>query len=801
MEKSSGSANYLSGFFESIQRGLPKRPWDWQASIITVLLVQLASTRLVMSEWVPSLRLVLMVSFYAVSIGLMIGYSSLSRRNAIWVGFEYGLLLIPMQLLKAVEPTDFLYLDLSGIMFRLQISLVFLIQNQPVYDTLFFLTLASIGFWVIGLHAGYQLARHGNYLKIIIPSGLAMLIIQIYDPWVSLRAWALAFYFFFTLALLGRINFLDNKDGWKTKRVSRTSDSEWDLSRSELTFAAIAIFAVWILPSAQINIKPITKAWNNFTEPIKSRLSNTVSALDSPYGASGGGDFYNSNLSLGNNAPVSDTVAFYVKVNQNKFEPVRYYWRGMVYDQYINGQWSSTNSTNKNFDPKSDGLPTTTPLRRHEANFTVTINFPGQKLIYAPAETIWIDHKSKLMTSSTSDSIHDVTAWLASPGLVAGDSYEVRAMIANPSINELRSAGSAYPDWVTNQYLQVPDELVQIFTRLAERVAGAYLTPYDKAQAVTAYLRKEIIYTTQLTGSPPSFEDPLVWVLFEEKKGFCMYYASAEVLLLRTLGIPARMAVGFVEGSYEELDREYIVTFKDSHAWPEVYFPNIGWVEFEPTGNQSPLNRPEEEIKEPSAGADPNDPTNNNSDVINNEELLNPGGFDPTLLAEEDLQNPTRINLQTRLLYSAIIFALFTLGIFMIQRNSWADRFPIYLEGRYTKNGHPPPSWLKHWTQWAMLTSIERSFHSIDLSLRWLHHPLPAHTTSMERAGTLCKLIPSAEAAITTLIHEQETILFTNRPGNIAAARKAALALLLKTWQYRATETLQILNTRYNRLR
>jgi len=801
MKKSSGLADYFSGLTESIQRGLPKRPWDWQASILTVILVQLASTRLVMSEWVPFLRVVIIVSFYAVSIGLIIGYSSLSRRNAIWVGVEYGLLLIPIQLLKAIEPTDFLYLDLSGIMYRLQNSLVFLIQNQPVYDTIFFLTLASLGFWIIGLHAGYQLARHRNYLYIIIPPGLAMLIIQIYDPWVTLRAWALAFYFFFTLALLGRINFLDNKNGWKTKRVSRTSDSEWDLLRSELTFAAIAIFTVWVLPSAQINIKPITKAWNNFTDPIEARLSNTVSALDSPYGAPVGGDFYNSNLSLGNNAPVSDTVAFYVKVNQKKFEPVRYYWRGRVYDQYINGQWSSTNSIRKNFDPKSDVIQTSTALTRHEANFTVTINFPGQKLIYAPSETIWIDQKSNLVTASTSDSIPEVTAWLASPGLVAGDSYEVRAMIANPSINELRNAGTAYPEWVTNQYLQVPQELVQIFGRLAERVAGAYITPYDKAQAVTAYLRKEIIYTAQLTESPPSYEDPLVWVLFEQKKGFCMYYASAEVLLLRTLGIPARMAVGFAEGRYEELDQEYIVTYKDSHAWPEVYFPNIGWVEFEPTGNQTPLNRPEEQVKEPSAGADLNDPTIDNSDAINNGDLLNPGGFDPTLLGEENLQTPTQINLQTRLLYSAIIFALFTIGIFMIQRNAWADRLPIYLESRYTKNGHPPPSWLKHWTKWAMLSSIERSFHSIDLSLRWLHHPLPAHTTPMERADTLCNLIPSAEAAITTLLQEQETILFTNRAGNNAAARKAALALLLKTWQFRGTETLQFLNSRYNRLR
>ncbi len=72
-----------------------------------------------------------------------------------------------------------------------------------------------------------------------------------------------------------------------------------------------------------------------------------------------------------------------------------------------------------------------------------------------------------------------------------------------------------------------------------------------------------------------------------------MYYASAETLMLRSIGIPARMAVGFVEGAYDEVERKYTVAYKDSHAWPEVYFPGIGWVEFEPTSNQFPIERPE----------------------------------------------------------------------------------------------------------------------------------------------------------------------------------------------------------------
>ena len=80
---------------------------------------------------------------------------------------------------------------------------------------------------------------------------------------------------------------------------------------------------------------------------------------------------------------------------------------------------------------------------------------------------------------------------------------------------------------------------------------------------------------------------------FDLKQGFCNYYASIEVLMLRSVGVPARMAVGFAEGGFDNEANVYIVRSLDSHAWPEVYFPEIGWIEFEPTGNQDPLLRPD----------------------------------------------------------------------------------------------------------------------------------------------------------------------------------------------------------------
>jgi len=793
MEKPSAIATVFNDLTASIQHELSKRPWDWQAAALTIVLVQIAAARLAISEWVPFLGVVETLGFFATILGLVIGFSSFTRRQTFWIGIEYGLLLIPMQLLTAIERTDSLYFDLRRLLIRLFDTFVLFAQNQPVYDTLFFITLSSLGFWIIGLHAGYQFARNRNFLNIVIPSGLVMLVIQRYDPWVPLRAWGLAVYIFIALIMLGRLNFLNNKTEWKNKRVFLTSDTEWDISRSALTFAAIAVFIAWAIPGVLNSIKPIATAWKNFTAPISDRFSDAVIALDSPYGSPSNGDFYGSDLNLGSKAPISDTTVFFVKVDRVEFPPARYYWRGRVYDQYIDGQWSTIGETRQYFDPESNELQPIDSFARNEANFTVTMNFPKQGLIYAPAETVWIDRESLLVTSPAVDSYREVTAWLADPGLVAGDSYEVRALIANPSIDELRAAGSEYPKWLTDRYLQIPSEIEPALSELAERVTQGRNTPFDKAQAITNYLRNEIEYTTQLTQSPPSFEDPLIWVLFEYKKGFCMYYASAEVLMLRTLGIPARMAVGFAEGQYDTQRDRYTVARLNSHAWPEVYFPGIGWVEFEPTGNQDPLNRPLIPIEDSSNGTSEINPANNPNGNGEQPELP---GFDPTLLEDGNIPTPTSTNTTTRFLYPALLIGFLAIVIFVTHRYSLADRLPVYLEDRYMKSGRQPPNWLARWSKWAILTPVERSFYAVDLSLRWLHHSLPAHTTSLERANALANLLPSARTAITLLTQEYEITLFTSRTGDIVQARRAGLNIILETLRARMHNHREIPNRR-----
>ena len=221
-------------------------------------------------------------------------------------------------------------------------------------------------------------------------------------------------------------------------------------------------------------------------------------------------------------------------------------------------------------------------------------------LLYGPSQPVWFSRSGSILASPAGEA-KDVFSWNASPSLLPGETYQVEAMLSNPNIQQLRAAGTEYPEWVTNRYLQLPQDFSPRVRELAAEITADADTPYDKATAITTYLRENIEYAATLPQTPGS-KDTLEWVLFDYKKAYCVYDATSEILMLRSLGVPARMAVGFSQGlaatekenviEDNAVPSKFLVREKNAHAWPEVYFPGIGWVEFEPTGNQAPLDRP-----------------------------------------------------------------------------------------------------------------------------------------------------------------------------------------------------------------
>lgn len=771
---------------------LARRTWDWPAAILVFLLLQVAAARLVITGWTPFLFFTQTLSAFSVALGLALGYSIFRPRTVRWLVFFYSLVLLPWQLTLAVEAEAPFAERLASIGGRMWFSLIAFATRKPVDDALFFVAFVSLAYWIVGLTAGYALARHGNYLVAVLPAGLITLFVQLYDSYISVRIWGFGIYIFVALLLLGRMYFNHNHLAWNQKRIFVTSESAQDLANSLLTIAAVTVFVAWSLPTSLSNLQSAGQAWDKFTRPIRERLTNAVTALESPYGSGNGtGDFYGSKLALGRNASLGDTPVFTVKlINVIENAPPRYYWRGRVYDTYIKGQWTNGTVLSQDFVPNREQLvlPETSG-QKEEARFNFTMLLSKQGLLYTPSEPFWVNRPSNFFAAPTSDEKQDVSAWVAEPALSGGDRYQVRAWIGNPSIEELQAAGTEYPEWVADRYLQIPENLAARLQPLGENITEGKDTPYDKAQAITIYLRDEIEYSTSLA-PPPQGVDPLLWVLFDYKKGFCMYYASAEVMILRSLGIPARMVVGFSQGEADDQTHIFTVRKVNAHAWPEVYFPEIGWVEFEPTGNQDPLVRPTSPPPTPSASDAlvlPVKPLAQEDSAIREPRIDESGVTEAPPFSQTTLGRALFLGLG--LLVAAAL-------LLVNRRYGLTDRLPVYISDVYTRNGSPLPAWVDRWVRWTHLTSIERSFHAVNFSLRWMGKPQLMYITPAERARLLKEILPTAHLSIDMLLSEHQAALFSPRPGNPAQARRAALTVLALTLRTRLLQMLRDLRHR-----
>ncbi|NAZ77007.1 transglutaminase domain-containing protein [Kineococcus sp. T13] len=161
-----------------------------------------------------------------------------------------------------------------------------------------------------------------------------------------------------------------------------------------------------------------------------------------------------------------------------------------------------------------------------------------------------------------------------------GRQYAVSHLQVEPTEEELRSAPEA-PDEVRSRYTELPEALPQVVGETAIEVTADAGSDYEKAAALQRYFRSTGGFTYSTTAPNDGGADAVASFL-EQKSGFCVQFASAMAVMSRSLGIPARVAIGFLPGD-EGGDARWRISAQDAHAWPELYFEGVGWVRFEPT--------------------------------------------------------------------------------------------------------------------------------------------------------------------------------------------------------------------------
>ena len=738
----------------------PNRWWDLPSFLLIVVILTTAFTRLIVTKWAGDLDVTRMVSYIGLVLGLALGASRFSPRLVAFFSLAYGSIIIPWRLgLSLGEDISWIerLQSLSG---RLGVIFTYLFQQRAVPDNLLFVLLMSVLFWIISLHAGYTLVRYANPWVIVLPSGFAIILIQTYDALFASRIWYLVIYLFLALLLIARLVYLNQRRRWEQSRTYMPSYLGTDIIRFALVLCILLVVLSWSTPALAKAIPAAKNSWERVVTPwwndMRNVFENAFASLRSTVGLSG--EYYGPNLSLGQGSILSDAVIFTVQAPRTPPAGIRYYWRARVYDNFERS-WVSSLQTSRALDAQDIDLefPDLADNPAVAYPFTFYLSKPIATIL-APNQPVWLSRATRAELTYNPDGSADLGMLRATPTLRAGEIYSVRTSFNYAPIEKLRQAGTDYPDWVTSRYLQLPATITQRTRLLAEEIAEGKETPFDVAEAVTHYLRANIDYT-ETVPALPSNQDLVDWFLFDLKQGFCNYYASAEIVLLRSLGVPARLAVGYASGDNVDNPEFYTVRQRDAHAWPEVYFPGIGWVEFEPTASQPTIIRPQL-ITE-------NEEERDFTDLGENLNLSEP---EPPLdrrttngLLDDNLVWRRRLSL---ILSIGLIVVLLALAIPLIRRRQLHKKvplLPIFLEKIMRRAGLKPPRFLQSLALLAALSPLERAYQQINLALARIGRlPSPTYTPA-ERTEALSDRLPTTRAPANVVLTEYHRAVYSPR--------------------------------------
>ncbi|HKP14185.1 MAG TPA: DUF3488 and transglutaminase-like domain-containing protein [Blastocatellia bacterium] len=311
---------------------------------------------------------------------------------------------------------------------------------------------------------------------------------------------------------------------------------------------------------------------------------------------------FSDRVELGQVARIKRSQQVVMRVQLDR-EPGRYLrWRGVALDQYERSIWSVANLPGKRREQEiSFMLNSSTGRVQADSSKEWMYQFDRpaperqslneQRIILEPLDTPTLFAARKaLYLSGPMDHLRrdDYSGALTTViNLKRRTAYSVWSDLSVPAEADLRAETmSDLPPDIARLYLQLPQQPRRLDPRIRQlahdiaREAGA-VTPYDKAKAIEAHLKTRYGYTLDLTINS---DDPLAEFLFDVREGHCEYFATAMVIMLRTIGIPARLVNGFQMGEYNDVNRMFTVRQSDAHSWVEVYFPHAkAWVEFDPT--------------------------------------------------------------------------------------------------------------------------------------------------------------------------------------------------------------------------
>jgi transglutaminase-like putative cysteine protease len=475
-------------------------------------------------------------------------------------------------------------------------------SGQSELNPVAFLFVSGMILWFGTAWAMWAIIRRGRPLLGMLPLGVALSM----STYLSGASVGYVFGFVASLTLLFPILHLSHQEQhWERDGIDYSLEIRLDVWQVAILIMLLVFLLSLITPSFSIP-RLLQTFWEFAQHPQEKieewmvRFFGGIEPEEPPQypvraggeGGEGGAHLPRSHL-LGGNPDLSQQIVMLVEtdspppmppeayyIDQEAEQGPLYYWKGITYDTFTGHEWINASSMRTSvpaYQPVVTSTVTPTLLLRQR----FLMQAPHGDTLYATAEAHQVDQM--------------VTSRLRWPGdlqRLEGEinDYVVLSLVPQATVRQLRSVPDTYPEQVAERYLKLPGSLPERVRDLAREVTQNADTAYDKAVAIERYLR-QFPYDLEVP-PPPGGRDVVDYFLFDAQKGYCDYYSSAFVVMARAVGIPARLAVGYAMGTYDFGAGYYVVSERDGHSWPEVYFGERGWIAFEPTAALRTFNRP-----------------------------------------------------------------------------------------------------------------------------------------------------------------------------------------------------------------
>jgi transglutaminase-like putative cysteine protease len=560
-------------------------PWeDWLTFAITAVLMLSVVASIDGAHWVNDMPSLYPIAFSALIVGYGVSRVRVNELLLHPLALLAGATLVFLQLI-AIVPGGSFFIRTDHLVDRMYIWWSAATQNGISSDTLPFIVLLLVLMWAGTYISTWAIFRWRNPWLGLVPGGTALMWNISFIPGQFSPAFVV--FVFAAVLLVMRLHLARQEREWDRGRVAYPEFIS--LSVLNVTFWATAVILAfaWMMPLAAKS-QSANERWSDFTAPLTRRLEPLARVF----------------ISINAKKPIaihnlSDALAFQGKISLNGKNAVKVnvkltpemaaFLRSQSFDEYTSDGWKVNITSNvplKATNTTSVEQPAL-PDARQEITINVTVEGGNNGVLYSLGQPVRADKNSEIRTGGDPA---DVSSLKPTDHFKNGDTYAVTGSVAVPSIDELRAAGTDYPDWVRQTYLQLPSNLPRRVRAKARDVTRSATTPYDMATAIESYVRTfPNDYNVPVT--PPG-RDTVDYFLFDLQRGYFDYHASAMAVMLRSLGVPARVASGYaLNPANAEADGTYNLTELNAFAWPEVYFPNIGWVEFSPTPTQPLIQR------------------------------------------------------------------------------------------------------------------------------------------------------------------------------------------------------------------